>query len=506
MHRSAIAAALALRLSTVAQADDEPAPPEPAPEPAPAPPDAPLEASPEAVPSREVPQTADQVRSAPRQEDARGQIRDEDRSGDWVLWIPRVILFPVRVAVTIIGYPISLALYALELYNLTSRVKSWFFNEEGTVGLYPVAFAETGFGLNGGGRLILRRLGGTDIGVTARASFGGRFRQLFSTKLSTGRTFERATLDLRASYEIRPKDQFFGIGDGDVLEDPPAMPVDARSELHESRFRQDALRVGIQTTYRPHRTVHIGVSGAIIHRSFGAAEEDFEIDDDGEPDDDIEEQLANNFDVTTVNRFVEGSSTMYAEIEATWDTRHAPSRFESAATPSAGWYLQGFAGYTTGFDGDPTKYFRYGLDLQRFLRLAEGPRSLAVRLKCEGVTGGYRDVSFYDLPKLGGPLLLRGYALDQYRDRFAALGSLEYQFDAAEFFGGFLFVDAGRVYSKPEDIGVTGLRMGFGGGIQLHSKRNFLGRLTIASSPDADVFVSLSFDPVYDTRARVERR
>ena len=63
MHRSVIAAALALPLSTVARADDEPAPapeptppPEPAPEPAPE--DAPLRLEiPEDVPPREVPQT-----------------------------------------------------------------------------------------------------------------------------------------------------------------------------------------------------------------------------------------------------------------------------------------------------------------------------------------------------------------------------------------------------------------------------------------------------------------
>jgi hypothetical protein len=124
----------------------------------------------------------------------------------------------------------------------------------------------------------------------------------------------------------------------------------------------------------------------------------------------------------------------------------------------------------------------------------------------EGVTGGYREVSFYDLPRLGGPLLLRGFDLDQYRDRVAGLGSAEYQFDASDLISGFTFVDVGRVFPRPQDIELTGMRVGFGGGIEIHSKRSFIGRFTVASSTDGGLFFSLSFDPIYDTKARVERK
>ena len=467
-------------------------------------PEAPVpEAVPEPVPRQippptpiESPQTTASVAGAPKPERAPAQLRGESHEGEWALWIPRVLLFPIRAVVYVVGWPISKGLYALELYNLTSEIKSVFFNEDDTVAIYPVAFAETGFGLNIGGRLIVRRIANTDIGFTGRASFGGRFKQLFTTKLSTNKTFKHLTLDLRSSYEIRPKDQFFGIGDGDLVDDAPPMAVDARRGfIRESRFRQDAFRTSAQATYQPIKPLSIGLSGALLFRDFFPADEVAN-----------EDQLAAVYDVATVARFVEGSNTAYGELEVTYDARETPSRFESLATPSAGWLLGGFAGYTRGFNGDPSRYLRYGLDLQRFLRLAEGPRSLALRLKIEGVTGGYDEVSFYDLPKLGGPLLLRGYNLDQYRDRVAALGSIEYQFDTSESSGGFLFADVGRVYAQPEDLTLADLRLGFGGGIQFHSKRSFLGRFTIASNPQQDVFLSLSFDPVYDTRARVERR
>ena len=77
---------------------------------------------------------------------------------------------------------------------------------------------------------------------------------------------------------------------------------------------------------------------------------------------------------------------------------------------------------------------------------------------------------------------------------------------SAEYAAGFLFVDVGRVFSQPEDIEISDINLGFGGGVQLHSKKGFLGRFTVASSTDGGVFFSLSFDPVYDTKARVERK
>ena len=132
-----------------------------------------------------------------------------------------------------------------------------------------------------------------------------------------------------------------------------------------------------------------------------------------------------------------------------------------------------------------------------------------LRAGIEGVTGDLDEVPFVDLPRLGGPLLLRGYRQDRFRDRVMALGSAEYQFDLSNMFAGFLFVDAGRVYrdlSQLEQERVEDLRVGYGGGIQLHTDRTFIGRFSVASSVDGGVLVHLSLDPVYDPKARVERR
>src|SRR5690606_21206217 len=184
-----------------------------------------------------------------------------------------------------------------------------------------------------------------------------------------------------------------------------------------------------------------------------------------------------------------------------------PTRFEPETIPSTGWLLSGFTGLATSIDGAKTNYVRNGIDLQRFIRFDDGPRLLALRLYGEEVRGNLQEVPFVDLPRLGGPLLLRGYERDRFRDRVLALGSAEYQFDlTSNMFAAFLFVDAGRVFPGLDDVTLEDLRVGYGGGIQMHTDNTYLGRFTIGSSIDGGVEVYVSFDPVYDPKARVERK
>ena len=124
----------------------------------------------------------------------------------------------------------------------------------------------------------------------------------------------------------------------------------------------------------------------------------------------------------------------------------------------------------------------------------------------EGVAGDLENVPFVDLPRLGGPILLRGYDRDRFRDRILGLTSAEYEFDLGYAFTGFLFVDAGRVYPDLSDLSLDDVRFGYGGGLQLQTEKAFLGRVGLASSTDGGLIFTLSLDPVYDPKARVERK
>jgi hypothetical protein len=471
-----------------------PAPTEPAPEPlaAPTEPTAPSGAS-----SADPRHTARSVAGAPRPGEARGLAREPERRGEWALWIPRVLLFPVRAVAEVIGYPIRRGIYTYEVYQLGPRVKSIFFNEEGTAGLFPVAFAETGFGLNVGARLILRRLADTDFELTGRASFGGRFRQLYSLKLSSEDTWDRFAFDLRLEGEVRPKDQFWGIGNGDEADEAPVMPLDPiGGELRQSRYRQRALRAALGGELALTRFAGARLSAGLTDREFDVSDERGE-----------DQLIAQNFDVDQLTGFAEGSRHLYLETELRLDTRRSSSYWIGSSTPTTGFLISGFAGYALPASGSSEGYGRYGFDAQRYFFLGEGPRVLALRVYLEGVSGDYDEVPFNDLPGLGGALLLRGYDGGHFRDRVAGLASAEYQWDlSSEWFSAFAFADAGRVFPDLDSVSLEELRLGFGGGVELHTKTSFLGRLSLASSVDGGLFAILSFDPVYDVKARVERK
>ncbi len=439
------------------------------------------------------------VASAPTPEQAPGIAKAEpDTAGNNLRVVPRVLLFPMRVVLAVVDAPLRGGFWLYERFQLRDRFKAIFFNDTGTVGLYPVAFIETGFGLNAGARFIHRDLY-RKASLKARASFGGPFRQIFALKLGSGEIFgDRIELELEAEYEVRPKDRFFGIGNGDEVGMVPA-PVDPYEDpaAVDGRFRQTISRLSAIANVHLVGPLSARLSSALLFKTF----------DESDPGDIVADQnIALWYDTAALPGFVEGTSYSYHELELRIDTRRAANRYEMVTMPSTGWLVSGFGGLAADFKRAPTNYKRYGADLQYFFRLAAAPRLFALRAYLEGVTGDLDEIPFVDLPRLGGPVLLRGYVRDRFRDRVLALTSLEYQFDVGHMVGGFLFVDAGRVYPELSELEVKDVRVAYGGGLQLQTPKSFIGRIGLASSIDGGLLFNLSLDPVYDPKARVERK
>jgi hypothetical protein len=140
------------------EADSDAAPPEAppsAPESPPTLPDAtPLPPAPKRVVS-----AVPDWESAPPPGAASG-VDTGDEQGDGLLWVPRVLLFIPKWTLIIVASPVRLVAWTYERYQLRDRFKQIFFNIDGTFGIYPVAFFETGFGLNAGARLVHKNLAG----------------------------------------------------------------------------------------------------------------------------------------------------------------------------------------------------------------------------------------------------------------------------------------------------------------------------------------------------------
>lgn len=403
-----------------------------------------------------------------------GRVDEIDESPSTVRLIGRGLLFVPRTALDVVALPVRGTLYLFDRYQLVDRFKRVFFNDAMTMGLYPTMQIDSGYGLNAGARFVHRDLFGEHEQISLRANTGGRFDGRVALGTRTGERFGRVAIELGGELERRPKDAYYGIGN-----DTPGV---------EGRHRQQLLRATAALEVRAIGDLHARFAGSISDLEYATSEYGMPID------------IA--YDPMTLPGW-DGVRNLYGEVELKWDSRGPESQWESPVLVSSGFLAAAFAGRVHQL-GAGSDYWRYGTDLQHFWWLGIGPRVLVTRLHVESVTNG--DVAFTELPQLGGKFWLRGYDADRFRDRVAALGSIEYQWDLGRHLTVGLFVDVGRVYSDWSALTFDDLRVGYGIDFQIQSTRSFIAEASLASSKDGGVFLNLAFDPVFTIAPREGRR
>ncbi len=428
---------------------------------------------------------------APRPDQASGIAVAESPPGNERLhWIPRAILFVPRWAFWAVMQPVRYGAYASEHYNLPNRVRRLLFNEDETFGVYPVSTYESGFGLDAGARLIHKDLFGAHERLKLRANWGGRYRQAYGINLRSGERLSRhVALELDLGYARRPVERFYGIGNTE-RGDMPAVPLDPGGGVAVStRFREDLVRAVATIDTPIAGPLSLRTSGALMMRDLAGT---------GESD-----SLEMVYDTTRLPGWNEGVDNMYVEAELVYDSRRPASPYQTRALDGTGWLASAYVGRTFGIEDDPSAFTRYGGELQRFIDLYDGTRILTLRGLVEAVEG---DVTFIDLPRLGGTDYLRGYASARCRDRAITLATVEYTWDLGNYMAAYTFVDVGRAWRSLGDVRADdSLRVGYGGGIQLHSFSSFLTRLQVAASKDGDVQLELALSPAFGRRERAGR-
>jgi len=192
-----------------------------------------------------------------------------------------------------------------------------------------------------------------------------------------------------------------------------------------------------------------------------------------------EPSLESIYDPSTIEGFDEGASTMafFWVLEA--DFRG--SRGLRQTGPLFELYLGGNPGF-----GD-WRYAHVGTELVYTIALLKETRLLHLRASYEGVEG---EAPFTSLPTLGGSHRLRGYVEGRYRDRHAALGSIEYLYPIHKNVSGSLFVDAGYVSREIGDLAeFADWKLGGGGGFMIGSPDSIALRLQVAYGENLEFFV-----------------
>lgn len=441
------------------------------------------------------PPCAADVAGAPRPGAESGRTDGGNGDGDSVAReLGRSALFVPKVALDTALQPVRGALWAWDRFQLDDLYYRVFFNASRTIGITPSVGYDYGYGVDGvygGARFVDRDLFGAREHLALTAATGAMYRQLYGAELRSGDRFGGLSVGLDAAFEQHPQDPFYGIGNGDVVAIAPA-PVDPRVDdtAVVARYRQQRERIDLRLDDRVWRALHVRAGGALSDVTLSPSDTGMSIIETYAPAGLVGWR---------------GVRAAYGELEVRWDSRGRASPYEPNAVFAAGTLASAFGGREHLFSGEPD-FTRYGFDVQQFLRIAEGPRVVALRVHGEAVTAPRSAVPFTELPRLGGLTYLRGYPLDRFRDRVATFGSAEYEWDLSLRVQASAFVDVGRVYDSLDALTLSGLRVGYGLAIELHTTSSFLVQVGLASSIDGGLMFNLGFNPVTTLDDRVRRR
>jgi hypothetical protein len=406
--------------------------------------------------------SAEDVRGAPRPGDESG--RSDEPEGDGALrTVGRGLLWIPRLPLEAVAQPVRGLLYVQDRYLVAGAVISLFATDDLKIAVFPTALFETGFGLDVGVRAFFKDLLIDGSRLDLRAAFGGEDQWLAHAGLKLDRHRGAVAASLEGQVARRDSEVFYGIGD---LTAPPTIPY--RLEVARAIARLD-VRLPSHLTLRG--------TGAVVSKELAEAS------------------------MTEVPGF-ERIDFSYGELELAWDTRRRADRTDMHGARGTGSLLLAFGGRARGI-ADDVAFSRVGFDLQHYIRIARGPRTLELRAYVDAIAGD--QVPFSELPRLGGPSLLRGYPSDRFRDRIAVVTQASYLWSAASWLAPVLFVDCGRVFPDLAALSFDQPRVGFGAGLEVYSRGGLAMRFELASSIDGGLFAYWALNPAYDARARVER-
>jgi outer membrane translocation and assembly module TamA len=131
-----------------------------------------------------------------------------------------------------------------------------------------------------------------------------------------------------------------------------------------------------------------------------------------------------------------------------------------------------------------TNYFRYTLDLRKYLLLIGQKDVLAFRFMIQHITG--ENVPLYEMSTLGGGSemkAMRGYRMNRFQDKGKFLINAEYRFPVWERLGGNVFIDWGLVWPSWREIRVSLAAKNIGWGVRYYLE-NFVVRFDMGFSSE----------------------
>lgn len=432
--------------------------------------------------------------SAPQEAVSGIRTPPKTSSSAWI-WTKRSLLFVPRWLFRTVMAPPRLGLWALDRYSLEDRYKRIFFNDEGSIGLYPFIDVASGFGASFGATFIDKDLFHRTLQVKVSARTGGRDRETYQLQAGNNRPIAGVVdVSFLARYAASTRGRFYGIGNEGGSEGTTAMPptLALPDSSFRAEYRQRDTVLALETTLFPQSPLRLRTRLRTLQRTYDPNDENLGL---GEP-------LESIYDTTQLVGYDLGLANVYGDLQAIADYRRRTTSYRNPPVHGSGWLASASVGTARGWGDDPSRYLRYSADVRRYIDLYLGDRVLILRGRVLAIAGKSRNIPFDALPFLGGRTFLRGYQSQRFREKVAVLSSAEYQYPIAHNIKGHVFGDLGRVYHHFDELGTSDLRFGFGGGLDFVTAGGTVARMALSSSIDGNFYFNLGFEEIPDVHTK----
>ncbi len=321
----------------------------------------------------------------------------------------------------------------------------------------------TGNGLTVGAKYyrndFIRPGGRFEIPVRLSSLLYQEYGLAVSQPIDAGR---RIFFDAGAYYRVRTQDDFFGLGNNSRVGERTTYMLQTREVLFGPRFEvTPGLRLGTEFGYR----------GTNV---FDGKNPFFPV-------------ITKRFARDQIPGLLDGAREWIAGAELVYDGRDVPGR------PKRGGYHRFAASWHQSADSNDFGYWRYELEVQRYIPLWSDNRDLALRfLGISDQRRGGSTVPFFEQVILGGSSTMRGFREFRFYDLNGTLMSAEYRYNLNPFIDVLAFVEGGEVARHLSDLSWSGLHPGYGAGFRFLSAKSTPFKIVFGRSKEGTrVYFSL---------------
>ncbi len=270
------------------------------------------------------------------------------------------------------------------------------------------------------------------------------------------------------NYSRDEKEPFYGLG-----------PDTSRGD--STSYRMETTKVGMAAGYEVSPTIDI--TGGFDYRNVNI----FNRAHDGKGD------ILHIFQGQNIPG-VNGNNLLDYSLTFSRDTR------DSKDDATQGSYQKFLFQFTDNPAGATARYFKYQLDMAKYLQLWSPRRILIARLFAEhNAEVDHGAIPFYDMAKLGGAganlrdsETMRGYVYNRFYGESALLINLEYRYTVMEYkefkLKTALFNDLGQTFGEIHEFQIKDFRESYGAGFYLSYARNTVVNFSVAHSNEGTQF------------------